>query len=167
MINIDKARKEVIDMGKQLQPMVDDVVNKYTKDVDAVFNDIKKNLTTLTNKEIRDYMIRLSAECYDLTEIKDSSTLKQECSLALLKESQANVFNGTVGTQSARSNQSIVDTVDKQVVNILYNAISNRFKSKIDEVHRMISVLSNVLISKNAEAKLRGGVTDDTHGDDV
>ena len=28
MINIDKARKEVVDMGKQLQPMVDDVVNK-------------------------------------------------------------------------------------------------------------------------------------------
>ena len=154
-------------MAKQLQPMVDDVVAKHTQDIDKIFTAIKKDLTTLTNKELQDYMIRLSAECYDLTEIKDSSTLKQECALALLKESQANVFNGTVGTQSARTNQSIIDTLDKQVVNILYNAISNRFKSKIDEVHRMISVLSNVLISKNAEAKLRGGVKDDSHGDDI
>lgn len=167
MINIDKAQKEVYDVYKQLSPMVDDVVAKHTKEVDAIFKNIKDNLTTLTNKELQDYMVRLAAEAYDLTAIKDSSTLKQECALTLLKESQANIFNGTVGTQSARNNQSIIDTLDKQVVNILYNAITNRFKSKIDEVHRMISVLSNVLISKNAEAKLRGGITNDTHGDDI
>ena len=29
-------------------------------------------------------------------------------------------------------------------------------KSKLDETHRMINVLSNILISKNAENKLKG-----------
>jgi hypothetical protein len=112
-------------------------------------------------------MLQLTVEAYYLTSIKDSSTLKQECALTLLKTGQANIFNGTAGTQNARNNQAIVDTLDKQVVNVLYNAITNRFKSKLDEIHRMINVLSNVLISKNAEAKLRGGIKDDTHSDDI
>lgn len=167
MISIDDSLKEVNDVYKQLIPMVDDVVSKNTKEVDAIFKNIKKDLTNLTNKELQDYMLQLTVEAYYLTSIKDSSTLKQECALTLLKTGQANIFNGTAGTQNARNNQAIVDTLDKQVVNVLYNAITNRFKSKLDEIHRMINVLSNVLISKNAEAKLRGGIKDDTHSDDI
>jgi hypothetical protein len=167
MINIDNAHKEVNDTYKQLIPMVDEVVSKNSKEIDAIFNKIKSNLTNLTNKELQDYMLQLTVEAYYLTNIKDSSTLKQECALTLLKSGQAEIYNGTVGTQSARSNQAIIDTLDKQVVNVLYNAITNRFKSKLDEIHRMINVLSNVLISKNAEAKLRGGVKeDDSHSND-
>ena len=39
---------------------------------------------------------------------------------------------------------------------MLQNAVANNLKSKLDEAHRIINVLSNVLISKNAENKLKG-----------
>ncbi len=168
MINLDRAHKEVNDMYKQLTPMVDTVVEKNSKEVDAIFKKIKANLNNLTNKELQDYMLQLTVEAYYLTNVKDSSTLKQECALTLLKEGQANVFNCTQGTQNARNNQAIIDNLDRQVVNVLYNAVTNRFKSKLDEIHRMINVLSNVLISKNAEAKLRGGSKeDDTYNNNI
>ena len=160
MISIDAAHKEVNDLYKQLTPMVDAVVNKNCKEIDDIVGKIKSNLTVLTKKELEDYMLRLTAEAYYLTSTKDSSILKQECALTLLKEKQADVFNITPGTARAKDNQSIIDTVDKQVVTLLYNAVTNRLKSKLDETHRMINVLSNVLISKNAEAKLRGGIRD-------
>ena len=86
MINLDRAHKEVNDMYKQLTPMVDTVVEKNSKEVDAIFKKIKANLNNLTNKELQDYMLQLTVEAYYLTNVKDSSTLKQECALTLLKE---------------------------------------------------------------------------------
>jgi len=167
-MDIKDALKEIDDTYKQLQPMVDDVVNRHTKDIDVIFKNIKKDITTLSNKELQDYMLQLQAEAFDLTAVKDSSALKQELALTILKTKQATIYSATAGTSAARNNQATIDTVDKQVVSALYNAINNRFKSKLDEVHRMINVLSNVLISKNAEAKLRGGSRDDdTHSNDI
>ena len=156
MVDIKDAKKNVVESYKMLQPIVDEVVKKHSKEIDKIIDKIHKNLSTLTNKELQDLMLQLSAECYFFSNYKDMSILKQELALSFVKSSQAEVYNSSVGTQQARNNQAIVDTLDKQTVNILYNAVANSMKSKLDEAHRMCNILSNVLISKNAEAKLKG-----------
>lgn len=163
MIDIKEANQVLNETYKQLQPIVDSVVNKQAKDIDNIVCKIKKNLSTMSNKELQDIILQLSVETYYFSHIKDMSILKQECALALMKESQACVFNGKAGTQAVKSNQATIETLDKQTVNILYNAVANNMKSKLDEAHRMVNVLSNVLISKNAEAKLKGAVRDDLY----
>lgn len=155
-MDITSANRKLTEMYKEIQPIVESVVNKQSKEIDSIINKIKKDLTTMTNKELQNYMLQLSIETYYFSHIKDMSVLKQECALALAKEAQANIFNGTVGTQAVRNNQSIIDTLDKQTVNMLYAAVANNLRSKLDEAHRIVNVLSNVLISKNAEAKLKG-----------
>lgn len=172
-IDIKDANMDVRETYKQLRPIVDDIVDKQAKEINNIINKIKKNLSTLNNKELQDLMLQLSVETYYFSHIKDMSILKQECALALLKSSQAEVFNSTAGTQQVRTNQATVDSLDKAIVNVLYNAVANNMKSKLDEAHRMVNVLSNVLISKNAEAKLKGVKDDGTYeqknlyGDDV
>ena len=161
MSSFDNANKEVKVLYDQLSPIVDDIVDKNSKEIDKIIKSIKSNLANLTNKEIHAYMLQLQIEAYEFARVKDMSILKQECATALLKEKQANVYSCTVGTQATKSNQAISETIDKQTVNILYNAVSNRLKTKLDETHRMINILSNVLISRNAEAKLHGGQKDD------
>lgn len=155
-IDIETAKKDVSEMYKSLQPTIKAIVDKHSKEIDNIILKIKKNFDTLTNKEIHDFMLQLGIETYYFSQIKDMSILKQECATALLKESQANSFNGTEGTQAIRSNQAIIDSLDKQVVSLMQNAIANLMKTKLDEAHRMINILSGVLISKNAENKLRG-----------
>lgn len=159
-MDIKQANKELTETYNQLKPIVESVVSKQSKEIDTIISKIKKNISDLTNKELQDFMLQLSIETYYFSHIKDMSILKQECAVALMKESQANVFNETIGTQSVRNNQAIIDTLDKQAVNMLYNAVANNMKSKLDEAHRMVNVLSNVLISKNAEAKLKGAGND-------
>lgn len=165
-IEITDAKNNVVETYKQLQPIVDSIVDKNSKDIDNIIKKIKKSLSDLTNKELQDLILQLSIETYYFSHIKDMSILKQECAIALLKSAQANIFNGTSGTQVVRNNQATVDTIDKTVVNILYNAVANNMKSKLDEAHRMVNVLSNVLISKNAEAKLKGVRDDDNRTSD-
>jgi hypothetical protein len=168
MIDISTARKEVQETYKSLKPIVTEVVDKHAKEINNIIAKVKKNLTTLTNKELQDYMLQLSIEAYFFAERKDMSVLMQECAIAMSKSAQADIFNSTAGTQAVRSNQSIVDSLDKQVVVVLQNAVANNMKSKLDEAHRIVNVLSNVLISKNAENKLKGvGNAGDLHDNSV
>lgn len=164
-IDIKDASNNVTEMYNQLKPIVDSVVAKNAKNIDDIIKKIRKDLSSLTNSDLQNYMLQLSIETYYFSQIKDMSALKQECALALLNESKADVYNSSEGTQGYRSNQAIIQTLDKQAVNLLYTAVSSNMKSKLDEAHRMVNILSNVLISKNAEAKLKG-VRDDLHNYD-
>ena len=155
-MQIDEAKKEVSSVYKSLAPLVDEVTHKHSKETDSIISKVKKNLTTLDNKELRDFMLQLAIECYYFADSKDKAILMHECAIALSKEAQADIFNSTVGTQAVRSNQAIIGSMEKQVVVMLQNAVANNLKSKLDEAHRIINVLSNVLISKNAENKLKG-----------
>ena len=149
------AKKEVSEVYKSLSPIVKDIVGKHSKELDNIINKIKKNMTTLTNKELQDYMMQLSIETYEFAQSKDMSILMQECAIAVSKDRQANIFNSAEGTQAVRLNTAQIESVDSQVVVALQNAVANCMKSKLDEAHRVINILSNVLISKNAENKLR------------
>ena len=159
-MDINAAKKQVKETYDLLRPIVKETVAKNTKEIDSLISKIKANLTTLTNKELQDYMLQLSIETYYFAERKDMSLLMQECAIAMSKGAQADIFNSTVGTQAVRSNQATIDSMDKQTVVMIQGAIANCMKSKLDEAHRMVNVLSNVLISKNAENKLKG-VRDD------
>ncbi|MBQ8218469.1 MAG: hypothetical protein IJZ79_01855 [Bacilli bacterium] len=155
-----EAKKQVSETYELIKPIVKETVAKNTKEIDNIIDKIKKNLTNLTNKELQDYMLQLSIEAYYFAERKDMSLLMQECAIALSKGAQADIYNRTEGTQAYRNNMAIVDSMDKQTVAMIQSAIANCMKSKLDEAHRIVNVLSNVLISKNAENKLKG-VRDD------
>ena len=161
---VNIAKKEVSEVYNSLKPIVKETMDRNTKEIDSIIAKIKQNLTTLTNKELQDFMLQLSTELYYFSERKDMSLLMQECAIALSKGAQADIFNGTAGTQAVRSNQAVIESMDKQVVAMIQSAVANGMKSKLDEGHRVVNILSNVLISKNAENKLKG-VRDD--GEDL
>ena len=52
-----------------------------------------------------------------------------------------------------RKQQSILDTLDKQAISMMYKSISSLLKTKCDEAHRMINVIQSIQISRASEAK--------------
>lgn len=158
MIDITEASTEMKDMYAYVEPIVKSIVQKHTKEVDKIIKNIKDNLEkTLTHTELYKLITQLSVECYYMSSDKDNALLRQECAETLLKAKQADVYDTSTGTQQARSNKSIIETTDKQVVSIIHRSVANHLKTKLDEAHRMCSVLNNVLISKNAENKFKSG----------
>lgn len=154
MIDITNAKLTVEDMYSNLSEIVDSIVTKQTKALDTVVKKLSK-IDTLTNDELRSLMITVSVEAYTLSNFKEQSSLKDACASALYKEGVANSYNTLSGTVESRKNQSIQDNIDKQVVNILYSNVCDRFKAKVDEAHRLANVLSNILISRASDAKLQ------------
>lgn len=162
MIDYKNADNELRDTYSNLAPVVKDIVAKHTKNIDEAMKKIKKDSAeTMSNKELRNLILELQVEEFYFAPSKDLAVLRQECAVALERTAQAEIYNGTEGTQNYRTNKATANTVDKEVVRILYNAVANTMKTKLEETHRMIGVLNSILISRSAEAKLKGANGDD------
>jgi len=163
-IDTTEANKLLKEAYAEFAPLIKETVEKHSRNIDNVIKKIDRDAeNTMTNKEIRQIMLELQIEVYTFAPVKDLATFRQDLAKTLSNEAQANAYNETLGTQEYRRNQAILNTVDKQAVKLLYDAIANQMKTKIDEAHRMINVLQNILISRSADAKLKGATGyDDT-----
>ena len=106
-MEIEQAKKEVNELFKDLAPIVQEIVDKYSIELDKIISKLSR-AETLTNEELRSNMLALSIESYMFGMSKDASILKQECATTLMKEAQAKAYNNVDGTQAVRTNQSLI-----------------------------------------------------------
>ena len=153
MDDFNVADKNVNDVYKDIGKIAKKLVDEKSKAIDDLIKTLS-NVESLSDEEIRKYMLKISLESYSFSEIKEHSVMKQDCATALMKETQANIFNSETGTAEVRRNKSITDSNAQITVNILYNSIANLMKTKLDEAHRVVNTLNSILISRAAAAKL-------------
>lgn len=153
MDDFNVADKNVNDVYKDIGKIAKKLVDEKSKAIDDLIKTLS-NVESLSDEEIRKYMLKISLESYSFSEIKEHSVMKQDCAAALMKETQANIFNSETGTAEVRRNKSITDSNAQITVNILYNSIANLMKTKLDEAHRVVNTLNSILISRAAAAKL-------------
>ena len=85
---------------------------------------------------------------------EDKSLFKATLGETLRKEAYAHSFNATEGTVAVRENTSIINTSAELLAEELYTLVANMFKTKTDEIHRVVDSLKSVLMSRMQEAKL-------------
>lgn len=153
MIAIDQAKLEADELTAQLAEVVGSITKAQTTTLDELIHKLSKGIDTFSNNDLRDIMARISVETYYIGIAKEQSSLKDACATALYKEGLAKSYNLTSGAVEAKKQQAVLDTVDKQAVSILYTTVSGLLKTKIDEAHRIVSVINSVLISRASEAK--------------
>ena len=147
MTNVDVAYDEVIDIAN-------DMISELTSDVDAMMQNAYENIENLSNDAIRELLIRLSLRSYSFSAIKDKSAFKATLAETLRKEAYATQFNGAEGTVAVRENTAILGTSAEVVVEQLYDLTASLFRTKLDEIHRVVDTLKTVLTSRLSEAKL-------------
>lgn len=150
---LEKARQDVEELYKDLSGVIREVTNEYTSNLDSIFEELSKGINLFSNPQLWDFQVRLSIEAYCLGNIKEQGALKDLCADALYKESLAKSYSATTGAVEMRKQQSILDTLDKQAISMMYKSISSLLKTKCDEAHRMINVIQSIQISRASEAK--------------
>lgn len=163
MTDFNTADDNVNEVYKNIGKLAKKMVDEKSASIDSLIKALS-NVESLSDEEIRKYMLKISLESFAFSELKEHSVMKQDCATALMKESQANIFNSETGTAEVRRNKSITDSNAEITVNILYNSIANLMKTKLDEAHRVVNTLNSILISRAAAAKLsqnNGNVFDD------
>lgn len=150
-----EAQKEVNDLYKSLSQIADDIVKKNTDNINAVIKEIENNVENLSNNDLRKYTIKLAAMAYALGDKVEHADFKRDCANALLKETNAREFNLAAGPVATKQNVALLNTSQEQAVNILYNMVADTMKTKLQLTNRMLDSIKNVLISRNAEAKIQ------------
>lgn len=148
----ERVSNEVNLVYRQLAKVAKDIVSKHTKELDDLIEELK-NIENFSDGKVRNIMLQLSLLAYNLGELKEHSNLRADVSTAMLKEKIALEFNSSEGTQSAKQNLATLNAMDNQAVQILYTNISKMFSTKLDEVHRVVNTLNNVLIGRMASNK--------------
>lgn len=139
----------------ELVQIANDMTRDVFEEVDSIVNSIEENkLYTMPADIIREYILRLSLKSYRLSEIKEKSSLKQECAETLRKEKYAVSFNGIEGTVAFKENSALVSISEEVLVEAIYSLVASLFKTKLDEIHRFLDSLKSILISQLQEAKI-------------
>ena len=155
MVNIDQAQADVKELYDNLEEVALKIVTSKSEPLDKLVKKLQVGIEVMGNEELRTYMAMISIESYNLSMCREQSALKDACAATLYKEGLAKSFNSASGTVDAKKNEAAIDNLDKQVVSMLYSAVSDLFKAKTDEAHRIVSTISNILISRSADAKLQ------------
>ena len=141
----------------QLADIANDIINPYVADIDATIKTVTQ-IERLSNDDIRGFLVKLSTQAFQFAEIKEKSAIKAECAEALRKESYAVEFNQSEGSVANRESTATINTSGEILAETVHDLISNLFKTKLDEVHRIVDTLKTVLMSRMQEAKLTTGV---------
>ena len=162
--NLNEALEKTNTVYKELVDIANDIVAKCTKDIDPIIKNISENIENISNDDIRKYELALSLKAWSFSEIKEKSAAKAEISKILQKEAYATEFNGVEGSVAVRENLANLNISYEVLTTTVNELVADILKVKLDEVHRIISVLQSVMLSRLSEAKLfsiSDGVTND------
>lgn len=163
-IKIDQANNDVNEIYFQLSDAAKETIGEIVKPIDDIVKELSKGINLFSNTELWDFQLRLGIESYKLANIKEQSSLKEACAEALYKEGLAKSYAEATGAAETKKQASILASIEKQAVSMLYSSISGILKAKLDEAHRLVNIIQNIQISRAAEAKLNGSPRSEVDG---
>ena len=163
-IKIDQANNDVNEIYFQLSDAAKETISEIVKPIDDIVKELSKGINLFSNTELWDFQLRLGIESYKLANIKEQSSLKEACAEALYKEGLAKSYAEATGAAETKKQASILASIEKQAVSMLYSSISGILKAKLDEAHRLVNIIQNIQISRAAEAKLNGSPRSEADG---
>ena len=163
-VKIDQVNNDVNEIYFQLSDAAKETIGEIVKPIDDIVKELSKGINLFSNTELWDFQLRLGIESYKLANIKEQSSLKEACAEALYKESLAKSYAEATGAAETKKQASILASIEKQAVFMLYTSISGILKAKLDEAHRLVNIIQNIQISRAAEAKLNGSPRSEADG---
>lgn len=148
-----------------------DLVDEVNNKLDPIFAEINNLIDTITEKgnslsvdQIRDYLLKLQLEAFRLSEIKDKSQFRAEIAEAIEKDKYAVTFNSLEGSAASKDKLAQESISHEVLAEVVSNLEASLFKTKVDQIHRMVAVLTSILMSRMQETKFMNmGIADDTN----
>lgn len=153
-MDISEALQNVDMTYRDLMDIVEDAENETLGTLNALIENIRMNAESLTNEEIRNALSRLSLEAYTFSEIKERSAFKANLAETIRKEAYAKSFAEATGTVGQKESAALLNISAQVIAEQINELLSNLFKTKLDETHRVVDTLKTILMSRMTEAKL-------------
>lgn len=151
---VTKALENIDITYEDLIGFANEIFIATTSEIDAIIATAYDSIETMSNDMLRDYMMRLSLKSYSFSEIKEKSAFKATLAETIRKNTYAEMFNKSEGTVAVRENTAIISSGAEILAEEIHTLVSNMLKTKLDEIHRVVSTLQSVLMTRMQEAKL-------------
>ena len=145
--NVEMGYSQLIEIGNDMLADLFDPINNV---VDSIGEDIN----SLSIDNLKNYEWSLQHKAYQLSEVKEKSLMKAQIAETLRKEKYATQFNEAQGTAAVKENLALIGSSEETVVEVLYDYISGQLKTKVDQLHRIVDVIKNILMTRMQEAKM-------------
>ena len=145
--NVEMTYEQVSQIGNEILDPILEPINK-------LFGEISNNVNDLGVNQLRDFIVRLQLRAFELSEIKEKSSMKATVANMLKEEVFAREFNAAEGPVTVKNNIALIKSSEEAVVEALYELVAGMLKTKLDQILRMIDSLKSVLVSRMQEAKL-------------
>lgn len=160
--NVNEALNNVDATYDDLVKIANDIAADVLGDLDDMIKSAYEDVEKMTNDAIRELILKLSLRSYSFSEIKEKALFKAVMAETLRKEAYATRYNTAEGTAAVRDNIATLDISSEIVADEIYNFVAAIFKTKLDELHRIVAALTTVLTTRLTEAKLTAvGMTND------
>lgn len=154
-IKKNQSVRDVHEIAKELRPIIDNEVKKQCAELDKIVASIPRDINSIETNEISAKALALQIELFYLAERQTNAQLYSDIAITVEKNSFAQQYDEADGTQSARQTKALLLSQESQVAKLLYGTIARRLNARIDEGHRLVKTLENIVISNRAEAKIR------------
>lgn len=150
---LEEALQSVEMTYAELVQMANDMTKPLFGSIDEIVQAITATVNSLSIDQLRNYILSLQLKAFEISEIKEKAAVKAEIAETLQKESYAISFNALEGSAAVKDKLAQVETTQAVVAEVLYNLVANLFKTKLDQLHRLVAALTSILMSRMSEAK--------------
>ncbi|MBO7078454.1 MAG: hypothetical protein J6W64_01430 [Bacilli bacterium] len=150
---LEEALQNVEMTYAELVQIANDITGPHFNPINDIVNTISEIVNTLTIDQIREYILQLQLKAFEISEIKEKSALKAELADALQKEKFATTFSSLEGTAAVKEKLATVEVAEAVLSETLYTLVANLFKTKVDQLHRLVAALQSILMSRMQETK--------------
>lgn len=159
---LDQALNKVEITYTELIQIANDMLSGILSPVDQLIKEVNTRANNLSIDQLREYLLKLQLKAFEISEIKEKSILKADLAEALQKEAFAISFSSQEGTATVKEKLALMATSEEVVTEALYTLAANLLKTKVDQLHRLVAVLTSILMSRMSEAKFMNvGVTNE------
>ena len=154
------AALEAVEMPySEIKQIAEDMLAAQFQPLNDLVAEVQANINVLSVDALRDYMLRLQLNTFQLSELRDKTAVKAECAEAVKKEAYATSYLGQDGTAAQRDSNATIAISENIVVECLYDLVANLVKTKVDQSLRLIDTMKSILMSRMQEAKISNMLT--------
>lgn len=151
--NLKQALENVDMLYEQIVSISDDIVNHYTKELNDLIDNAKKNIYTLTSSDLQTLMLQISFLTFQFCEVKDKAISKANGAETLKEEAYAKELIVADGAIALKQSTARLNISDEIIAEAIHDLVSSSFKSKLDEAHRLVDSIKSALITRAQEQK--------------
>lgn len=156
---IDKIKTRVEDNSKQIDEIVDGIIQPYCKDLDMyvsfIASCLKAGQNPPTNQELEDFCMNLSTYIYFAGGMQENLGIRDDIAKAVYKEvynaSRASLDKGTVADKDSLA---VLQSQEEAIISSAYSRAYKKMKAKVESAQELLQSCKKVLSRRMQETEL-------------